>query len=210
MRSRDRGHISLQRVLPAKENGISLVEVLVVMVILSIAMASMFASLSIGEISFPISTAKADLQSKARIIMDWISRDVRQAPVWEIGSNNPSGSHMMFRKVVGFDIPGNVYELEKDSLGNDIYVDYEYNATDETITRKVIIAGAETRTWQFSNITAPPFFTRTLLGNNIVALNQADLGNANAVIITLNSQRQVGRGYNVPHALTTEVKIRNE
>ena len=203
MRSRGTGAISYQRALLAKNNGVGIIEVFVATVILSIILASMLASLSIGTLSFPISSVKTELQSKSRIIIGWIAKDIRQAPTWDIANKTPSDSYMRFQKVVGFSIALNDYILDPDEI------EYIYEVNNQTLTRNVIIAGVATQTWQFLNITQAPFFTRNAVGD-VIPLDEPNLRAANAMIITLTSQKQARSGHDIPYTLTTEVKMRNE
>lgn len=204
MRSRGPEPINYIRALLAKDDGVGIIEVFVTMVILSIILASMLASLSIGRLSFPISSVKTELQSKGRIIIDWIAKDVRQAPTWDIANKTPSGSYMRFQKVVGFNTGLNQYILDPDE------VEYIYDANNQTLTRNVISGGVATPTWQFLNVTQAPFFTWHKDDGSIVALKDEHLLDANAIIITLTSQKQARSGHNIPYTLTTEVKMRNE
>jgi type II secretory pathway pseudopilin PulG len=170
------------RVSLLKKKGLSLIELFVAAGILSLILAALFISITSGDLSSAVSSAKSDLQGKLRLIMDWITKDVRSTNIIEINTNSPSAGYLKFKKVTGIDnITGN-YTLSPD------YTEYSYNSTSGELTRSEIngTTGEILRTVPFNNITQSPFYTTQ--GVPLVP----------GGILTLNL------------TLTEEVKIRNE
>jgi len=190
--------------LPVKKKGVTLFEALVVVFILSLVLSGVLMGLKTGEFFFPLSAAKIDLHAKVRNLMNWITKDARQAPVWSIANNGPTDSYIKFQQVQGLDTTTGQYVLSSD------YIEYTYDSTLNKIVRNVIDpAGIATKTWEAGDITQPPFYTRDS-GGAEVALNKDDLNSSGKLIILLNGQKQVRGALNVPYSLRMEVKIRNE
>ncbi len=194
-----------RRALHANKRGFTLLEVLVTLTIFGAIVAAMFASLSIGKLSFSIGSSKIEVQAKARLITDWIVKDSRQAFLTDIINNSPSGSHIKFRQVTGINTTTGQYILSPDSI------DYTYNSVTQKIIRSVIDSSGNTlttKTREFNNITNPPFFTVDGTGVT-VALTGADLSNSQRLIILIQTQKRLRGTISIPHAIRAEVKIRN-
>jgi len=178
----------------AKKRGFTLVEVLVVGFILSVIISGLLMTLIIGDRSISISSAKADLQAKVRLILNMIIREVRQTKPSEIDSNGPRVDHIKFRPVSGFDIVTGLLTFSPD------YIEYVYNVNTRQLTRNKI--GNNPQSTTFDNITATRF-------RSDVA---EDLGPGTIdekLIITITAQGQANR-LTLNFSLTEEVKIRNE
>jgi len=80
-----------------------LIEVLLVAAISSVIVGILFYAMNAGNLSFNLSSARADLQAEVRRSMDWIVKDVRQTTGAEIASNNPTDSKIKFRVCQGHD-----------------------------------------------------------------------------------------------------------
>ena len=150
-----------------------------------------------------VSSAKALAYSEARRISDWISRDLRQAVVWDLANSNPSATHIKFRPVLGWDIIGDTYQLDANSI------EYNYDANAQTLTRNHLNnANAVINSWVFNNITAQPFFMRDSFGN-LVALDSS-IGTSKKIMVVLSVQNQASNGLIFNVSLSSEIKIRNE
>ncbi|MFH1504290.1 MAG: prepilin-type N-terminal cleavage/methylation domain-containing protein [Candidatus Omnitrophota bacterium] len=190
--------------LSKKKAAVTLVEMMVGVFILSVLIAGALASMKVGEFFLPLSSTKVDLQAKARGIIDWIKKDIRQAANWSIANNSPSSSYIKFQQVTGLDTGTGLYLLTAD------FTEYIYDSVTGKITRNTVDAGGNAvKNWEAGNITQPPFYTRDSSGNE-VDLNKDDLNNCQKIIIRINAQKQVRGALSIPYALMTEVKIRNE
>lgn len=187
----------------SKGNGFTLIEVLFVVSILGIIISALFFSLTRGEFSSAVSSAKADLQAKVRSIMDWVTKDVRETNLVQIDSNNPSVNHIKFRKVTGMDGTGS-YTFA------DHYIEYNYDNTSAQLTRNKIdvLTGTILQSSVFDNITQPPF--KVAVG---VPLEQSpSAGNIlfyKKLLIFIAGQSQVKNSLTLNFSLTEEVKVRN-
>jgi len=180
-----------------KQRGFTLIEVLVVGSILSIIMAALFFSLTTGEFSISVASAKADLQAKVRLIMNWIVKDVRQTSLVEINAtaNAPSENHIKFRQVTGVNDTGSY-------TYNSNYTEYTYNETFGNLTRnEVNETGTVLCSLVFSNITQSPFYTAPGVPLNIL--------NNRKLVIVINGTNQVTNSLTLNFNLTEEVNIRN-
>jgi Tfp pilus assembly protein PilV len=184
-----------------KKRGLSLIEVFVSSGILSLLLAALFIGLTSGQLSSTVSSAKADLQGKLRLIMAWIVKDVRQTDIIEINSNVPSVDHLKFKKVTGIDnITGNY------TVGSD-YTEYNYNSTSGVLTRSEIngSTGAIQHSVPFNNITQSPFYTAPA-----VPLVVGGILNSKKLIIVIAGETRVRNSLTLNLTLTEEAKIRNE
>jgi prepilin-type N-terminal cleavage/methylation domain-containing protein len=194
------------RLLPAMRNrinGFTIIEVLFVCAILAIIMAIFLYTMSAGQVSFSANSAKAELQAEVRRSIDWIIKDVHQSVSWEIANNNPTSSYIKFRQVTGWDTVNNTFLL------SDYYIEYNYDATAKTITRRTSDLNNSTiGSWTLNYVTASPFFTINSSGA-IVGLNKSDLLTSKKLIITVSGLKQVLGAQNTTYSLTEEVMIRN-
>lgn len=196
--------LNYPRASRAKQSGFTLIEVLITVFIAVVIIAGLFTSLSAGQVSFPLSAVKVDLQSRVRLIEEWMVKDARQTVSWDIANNSPSPNHIKFRRVSGVNITTGDYVL-----GNN-YTEYNYDDSAAKITRNIIDSGGSTvKTWEFTDIVDSPFYTVDFT-DTIVPLNEDDLRNSGTLIITIKGQRNVRGSLNVGYNLSTEVKIRNE
>lgn len=204
-RETGRGIFNCPRVLPGPSNrdGLSLIEILFVLSILGIVISALFFSLTRGEFSSAVSSAKADLQAKVRSIMEWVTKDVRETNLVQIDTNNPTVDHIKFRKVTGIDDTGS-YTFA------DHYIEYNYDNTPAQLTRNKIdvTSGAILQSLVFDNITQSPFYVA--VG---VPLEQSpSAGNIlfyKKLLIVIAGQSQVKNSLTLNFSLTEEVKVRN-
>ena len=179
----------------------TIVEVLLAAAIGASITGVLFYALTGGQNVNDLSSAKVAAQSQARMVIDWVSRDLRQTVVWELANNSPSATHIKFRPVLGWDISGNTYQLGAN------YIEYNYNAITKTLTRNV---GAQS--WVYNDIIAQPFSTRDSLGNLIPLDNS--VGTSKKVVILIEVKKVFNKDtpkeVDSTVSLTEEIKIRNE
>lgn len=198
--------ITEKRKVLSRGSGFTLVEVLNVAVISAFIMGVLFYALNSGQFSWEVNAARAQVQAEVRRSIDWITKDARQTVSWDLGDvdNSPSGTHIKFRQVLGWDINTKVLQLTSECL------EYTYDANSHTITRRRSDSSDNTlQTWTLNNIVEPPFYTRDTSGNT-VTLNTGDLLTSRKLIVRIKGQKQVRGGLIIESTLTEEVKIRNE
>lgn len=198
-------NLSCQRGLLNKRKSFTLIEVLIVSAIGAMVISALFMAFTTSNISFPLTTASIDLQSKVRNIASWIAKDVRQAVSWDIADvgNNPTPSHIKFKQVVGMDVVTETYTL------SNYHIEYSYDNANSTITRNVLVGAAVTQTVTYDGIITAPFFTENGTGNE-VALNKNDLLTSAKLVVKVQGQKEFLAGSSVFHNVTVGVKIRNE
>jgi type II secretory pathway pseudopilin PulG len=199
------------------KRGISIIEILLVTLIISLLMGSIFYIFSVAQSLRLFSTAKIEAQAEIRRAMDWIVNDVRQTVSYSIGAggvagNDPSSAHIKFKKVIDYDTAGSGSAL----LGN--FIEYTYDPNANTITRTDLDTN---QNWIFSNIVLnePPFdagvFYTRLSSGEIVAIDPIISGDNSPVyqtgnlVVVLTGQKQANASENVNCVLKEEVKIRN-
>jgi prepilin-type N-terminal cleavage/methylation domain-containing protein len=188
------------------KRGFTLVEILVVGFILSVVTTALFLTLSTGEFSSSLSSAKADLQAKVRLIMDMMVRDVRQTHFNEINQNDPRVNHIKFRKVSGIKDSGpNAGDL---NFSPNPYIEYSYNPNTLQLTRSIVdgTTGVVLRSQVFGDITNIRFCSKV---NEDLGPNTIIPADSRKLIITIAARRQVKR-LTLNLSLSEEVKIRNE
>lgn len=192
-----------QKQSPGRYNflsGFTFVEILVVSLILLVVIVALLVTLSTGEFSNTVGSAKAELQSQVRNLMDWIVKDVRQTNLIQINTNNPTGSHIKFKQVTGIEnLTGN-YTLSTD------YVEYTYDGVLGKITRSAVDdSGTVLRSWEFTGITQLPFYSAAG-----VPLAVNDILTSKKLVVIISGSKQVKGSIQVSFSLAEEVKIRNE
>jgi prepilin-type N-terminal cleavage/methylation domain-containing protein len=183
------------------KKGFTIVEVMVAGLILSIVLGALFISLSTGELSGSISSAKADLQGKIRLIIEWITKDVRQSTIIEINTNTPTVDYLKFKKVTGIDNGTGNYTLSSD------YTEYSYNSSSQELIRSQIDGTTQEvlQSIVFNNITQSPFYS-----DSGVPLVSGGILNSKKLVIVISGEKQL-RGSSILNlTLTEEAKIRNE
>ncbi len=191
------------------KRGISIVEVLLVTAIIGLLMGSIFYLLSAAQSSRAQSTAKSELQSEVRRVMDWIVNDVRQTVSSSIGSkdNNPLSTHIKFKKFTGYSVK---LGIPSPDFGNPI--EYTYDSGSKTITRTDL---GTNQSWIFRNIIQASFYTR-LQDGSIVAMDPVNPGEdsplftnlSGNLVIDISGQKQVSAASNISYTLREEVAIR--
>ncbi len=187
------------RVLPRNNRGFTIVEVLSVAFILIVVFAALFITLTTGEFSNAVSSAKADLQANVRTAMNSVAKDVRQTSLIQINSNNPTPAHIKFKKVIGIDGFGS-YDF------SDTYIEYTYDPASLSLSRDEVNAGGTVFKRQvFNDITEDPFYSDT--GTPLTA---GGILNSKKLIVVISGQGHVRGNLDLSFKLTEELKIRNE
>ncbi len=212
-------HFLFRRELPNRRSGVTIFEALLVILISASLIAALLYSFTTGEFLNTQSSAQSDLQAEARRAMDWITKDVREAVIWDIAAttNSPSATHIKFRPVQGWDDTAKTYSLKKAESGIDYYYYIEYNyvlatkiiTRTETKVRVSDLAIVATSSWSLNNIIAAPFYTPNSSGG-LDSLTSADLLSRGKLVVKIVGQKQVRGATNVNFTLTEEVKIRND
>lgn len=203
-KDKGREFFHLLRVLPNKKNGFTLIEVLLVGFILSIVLTALILTLTIGDFSHSVDSAKIDLQANVRKTIEWIIKDVRQTTSGEVANNAPSTDHIKFRKVESVNTTTGYYILTSN------YTEYNYDSNSDTISRNLISSdGTILQSWNFSDIKQSPFHTVDSDGL-VVPLNQNDLLTSRKMIVKIISQKNVRASLPLNVRLSSEVKLRNE
>ena len=192
--------LTCQRLLLNKKSAFTLVELLIASVIFSVILACLFFLLNIGQLSFSINSAKLDLQSYVRLVMDRLIKDVRDTNILEINSNNPSVNHIKFRKVTGIDNNSGSYTLSAN------YIDYDYNiATGELIRSIIDGTGTVLQSSIFDNIVQSPFYSAPA-----TPLVAGAILSSKSLFAVISSEKQTRNSKIINFSLTEEIKIRNE
>lgn len=193
------------RVSHAKRRGFTLIETLLASFVLGVVLVSLFSTLSMGQTSFSISTAKVDLQSQVRAVLSWIIKDVRNTKDTEIDSNNPTVNHIKFRKVTGIDNNTGSITYASD------YIEYIYDPVSLTLMRNEVDAtGVVLKSLVFDNITQSPFYNGLegpLQAGDII---KSWSSGGKRLIILVAGQKQLRGSTVLNFSLTEEAKVRNE
>ncbi|MFY9402137.1 MAG: prepilin-type N-terminal cleavage/methylation domain-containing protein [Candidatus Omnitrophota bacterium] len=97
--------------------GFTLVEVLVVVVIFSLMVAGIFGVLNLGNVTFPVDLGKMEVHQQARLLMQWLTRDLRQATNLQIiPLTVNSDKKIFFRNSKGLEI---IYYLDLEDSNED-------------------------------------------------------------------------------------------
>ena len=170
-------------------NGFTLVELMVVMVIFSMIVAAIFGVLSAGRQSWHAGSMQLQLQQETRKAMDWMVRELRQSGQATIAGlpadGNPYAA-ITFQKSQGWDsVSGTI------NWGNQIQyshggLDLDSDGDQDQLLR---IAGAQTE----------------VLANNIEVLQfRRPAGSPIIVVISLQAQSQT-----MQSTLNSQVTLRN-
>jgi prepilin-type N-terminal cleavage/methylation domain-containing protein len=185
MKDKDKEVFNYPRVLLVKKDGFTLNEVLISVLILGIVLAGLFITLSTGEFSSSVSSAKLEVQAETRRLMDWIVKDVRQTSSSQIANNAPSNSHIKFKVCLGHDSSNIIWSSD--------FIEYTYDSSLNRLTRTDYSSGTS---WNFDNIIAAPFNTSELLTDS-------------KLTVTITVQKQGARIPVITSTLISKIKIRN-
>lgn len=203
---------------PNSIKGFTIIETLIVALTSGILMTGLFYALGTGGFSWSFNAAQIEVQSEVRRAVDWIAKDVRQTVSWNIAStsNNPSSTHIKFKKVVGYDTAGGGSVV----LSNN-FTEYTYDSVLKKITRTELNPNGSCvqnpdgsyRVWTFRNIIQAPFYTNN--NGSIIVIDPLSPGGDSPIfqtgnlVIILVGQKPVKSGLNATYTLSEEVKIRN-
>ena len=174
---------------------------MVALLVFFVITSALVVSLGVGERATGIGTAKVDLQSDVKLLVDWIIRDVRQAKIQELYNNDPTTDYIKFNLW-----EWNSTSYEQDETGK--YVEYEYDDVSETLTRRTIEDGDITGELEFPHISMSPFYTSYTDETNNSFVNTTLLTNRK-LIVAIKKSRTV-RNTPLDFIMVEEVRIRNE
>jgi hypothetical protein len=189
-----------------KKKSFTLIEIIVSSTVLIITLGGIFLTLNIGESSSPLNLSRADIASKARIVISKIVNDLRGAYLADIANNDPSCFHVKFRKVKGVDISEGAHSY--DLTVN--YSEYFYDqGSGKLLYSQVDPEGTVLSIVEYGGVGENIFYTLDSQ-ENIVCLNKDDLNNQKFIIINVRIEEQNNSGSVVGTSLTQKVKVRNE
>lgn len=178
-------------------------------------------SLTSGEFSSSVSSAKADLQAKVRLIMDWIVKDLRSTDRDEINAddNDPAVNHIKFKKVA--DIYIDSVNNTTSMIMSSNYTEYNYTADLSRLTRNelysngTIIPGRSRNFPNTTNVSNHDEFVKFYITDVSfyvepgVPLDE-EHSSEGKLIVNITGQSQFRNSTILNQTLSEEVKIRNE
>jgi hypothetical protein len=199
---------------------------MVASVILVVVMAALLMTLQIGELVNGIGSAKVDLESETRMLVDWITKDVRQAKIQELCNNTPATDFIRFNLWEGqWNVTGYV------AVKTAYYVEYEYDPGAGVLHRRFIDtslcwesdsdypACTIRNEWNFTGISLLDPDTGSETGKGVFytsysrptdnGFNSTVLLNNRKIIVVIKKEKTV-RNRLLNFTLAEEVKIRNE
>lgn len=192
-------------------------------------MAALLMTLQIGELVNGIGSAKVDLESEVRMLVDWITKDVRQAKIQELCNNTPTTDLIRFNLWVW---NNTAYVHDKTVY----YVEYEFDSGEQKLYRRYIDDSYTGEClyipdnpgtydcriryqFNFTGIIMPDPDPGSETGKGIFYTNYASptdndfnstvLLNNRRIIVVIKKEKTV-RGRLLNFTLVEEVKIRNE
>lgn len=188
---------------PDRPSGITFVELMVVALIMGVLLSMFAVSLKTGDLIYNANSAAIDAQADARMIMDWVTRDVRQAISWDISStgNDPGPGHLKFR-TGSFNTTTEAWDLDGG------FIEYEYDQTDSVLYRRMLDAGGAVLSESgFPHIVVPPFYT-AYTDETVNDFNVTRLSADRTLVVVISESRQT-RMQDANFTLIGEVRIRN-
>ena len=194
---------SLPRNLLSKFRGFTIVEFVVASAILVILMSGLLMILQQGELTTGIGTAKVDLEAEVKMLVDWITKDLRQTNSVNLtnNDNDPDYTHLKFNLWVWDNATKNI-------IYSDSYVEYNYNSSNQTLVRGYYDASTSTTfNNAFFNITLPPFYT-SYTDEIVNDFNTTDLRMEGLIIVVKKEKTVRDRPLNF--TMVEKVRVRNE
>jgi prepilin-type N-terminal cleavage/methylation domain-containing protein len=206
---------------PSKSAGFTLVELMVASVIFGVVMSALLMTLQIGEFANGVGSAKVDLEAEVRMLVDWISKDIRQAKIQDLAStdNDPRKDHIKFRFWEWNSTSYNqayIYNATTDTYVN---IEYTYNNATEILSRKFQDKSGNVFYQNFTGISKLNSDPGSETGKGIFYTEYSDptnndfnstiLLNNRRITIAIKKEKNV-RGSILNFTLVEEVKIRNE
>jgi len=176
---------------------------MVVTLIMIVIFGSLLMALHVGQISTEVGSSKVDLEAQARMVADWIAKDVRQCIPSELCANVPTTDYVKF----------NLWDWDNTSLSQvqtDEYVEYEYDNATANLTRRHIAGGVIDNEQNFTGITMSPFYTSyTDETTNDFDYSELCATSNRTLIVAIKKEKTI---WNRDLNFTTvkEVRIRNE
>lgn len=186
-----------------------------------VVMSALVMTLQIGELVNGIGSAKVDLESEARMLVDWITKDVRQAKIQDLSSsdNDPRGEHIKFRLWEWNSTNHNQEYIYNDTTGAFVTIEYNYDNETETLSREFQDENGNVFYQNFTGISMPDPDPGSETGKGIFYTNYASptdndfnstvLLNNRRIIVVIKKEKTV-RDRPLNFTLVEEVKIRNE
>lgn len=178
-----------------------MLELTIAVAIMGVIMSALVMVLGVGEKAAGIGSAKVDLQSDVKTLVDWIVRDVRQAKIQELYNNTPSSDYVKFNLWLW---NNTTYTQENSNQ----YVEYAYDNVTQTFTRRFIENGTIQNEWNFTDIQMSPFYTSYVNETNNNFDNMTLL-TTRTLIVAIKKAKTV-RNRPLNFTMVEEVKIRNE
>ena len=187
--------------------GISLVEVLVTVTIVSFMILAMLSLYVAGQRYFMNGTARSDVLRDNRHVLNFISRDVKEAiqvvPAWDVYATS---TECMILQVPSLDSNGIIIDIDSQFD----YIVYLLNSEYPNRLERVIDANDGVSNRVDSSRTIATRVNSFQLGSEGIELSGvADFSQVSCVDITLvTTQNQMGRTFQ--ETLSTGVKLRNK
>lgn len=170
-------------------------------------LAALLALLNLGQFTNSILSPRLDLQGSVRNTLDTVVKDVRQSASYEIAdvaTNNPSATHIKFRKVDSWDPATNLFIFFPD------FIDYSYDTVEKKLTRSIInSAGTVIAAREFYNINGAPFYSVDPASGALLPLDPNVLRSTGKLVVIINGEKQILGSTNINFSLQQEIKIRN-
>lgn len=182
-------------------SGLTIIELAIAMGIMTIILMALVMTLRVGDFASGIGTAKVDIQSDVKMILDWVTRDIRQAKIQDLHDNTPATDYMRF----------NLWEWNNTSCAqeeSDQEVEYDYDALTNTLTRRFIENGTVSYEQSYSGVTMAPFYT-SYTDETTHDFNNQTLLNSRSVIVAIKKEA-TARNKVLNFTMVEKVRIRNE
>jgi prepilin-type N-terminal cleavage/methylation domain-containing protein len=221
MKEKKPGVLISLRKSPSKFTGFTLVELMVVCAIFGIVMSALLMTLQIGEFANGVGSAKVDLESEVRVLVDWITKDIRQAKIQDLSStdNDPRGDHIKFRLWEWNTTGHNQAYIYNGATDTFVNIEYDYDSATETLSRKFQDENGDVFYQNFTGIsllnpdpgseTGKGIFYTSYASSTDNDFNSTVLLNNRRIIVVIKKEKTV-RNKNLNFTLIEEVKIRNE
>lgn len=186
---------------PGNERGFTLPEVLIASFIMIIIMGSLVMTLRVGDLSTAVGTERVDLESDVKMLIQWMTKDIRQAKIQELYNNTPSTDHIKY----------NLWEWDNATLSQlktDEFVEYEYDPSGQVLTRRYIVDNVTEHEVNFTDIAMHPFYTN-YTNESSNSFNDTDMLTSRRLIIAIKKEKEV-RNSTVNFTMHEEIRIRNE
>jgi len=194
-----------------------LIEALITAALLSVLSVSFFLVIAKKNSFYERNMATVDLQAFSRAVLNMIADDVRQTSSYDIANNNPTATHIKFRKVLGVDTLTGGYNYAVN------YTQYDYLLIDKKITRSTVDAGGniiDTLTFgvsaagiaidNFSFATVDASGNTVAFSEDVQANKQNLLANKKLLATIQVTERISNSSIDVTLSSDREVKIRND